>query len=389
MASAAALTKLLADFPCLIPCDSAFSEFAGFVQISGREFRIRIASDCSRFEADYELQALLEPSSSTVQRRLKATSSVRDFLVEIRDIVERHLTSRNSKEQKNASALDDGLPCAGYYDLLLSQITSMGWEYVSELDQQMRTLEIVVRDNASREHMVRVSLPSDYPRTEPICTTSLPEELQLDWSGERTLSAVRSQFASCVETFADVFRALDDFDAHTRVLEPERPTRRDIFRRIALDRHASVRVQLDARDPIRTYAQCRFLGSDKATTPLRRRLNERMHLWDTSGDVLPRENLQNILGIEFQPMEDSNNSQGNAFFDGEQFAIECGICYTYRLDDRVPDVACDRPECAKPYHRPCLVEWLRALPDTRESFGTLTGKCVYCEEAMSVAIKED
>lgn len=78
-------------------------------------------------------------------------------------------------------------------------------------------------------------------------------------------------------------------------------------------------------------------------------------------------------------------------------SVECGICYTYRLptDDGTaaaasaegvePDVSCANARCGRQFHRPCLVEWLRGLPTTRQSFVTLFGACPYCGEGIRVA----
>ena len=109
------------------------------------------------------------------------------------------------------------------------------------------------------------------------------------------------------------------------------------------------------------------------------RLNKMIHLWDTSGDMMPRENLERVLEIKLPRAKHGGEAE-------DELSMECGICYAYRLGDLVPDTACDRAECAKPYHRECLVEWLRALPDTRQSFNTLFGKCVYCELPITVSV---
>jgi len=56
---------------------------------------------------------------------------------------------------------------------------------------------------------------------------------------------------------------------------------------------------------------------------------------------------------------------------------ECGICYAYRLpsatgDAELPDVACS---CRRPFHRSCLLGWLRALPSAKRSFRLVAGEC--------------
>jgi len=36
--------------------------------------------------------------------------------------------------------------------------------------------------------------------------------------------------------------------------------------------------------------------------------------------------------------------------------MECGICYAYRLNDLIPDKACDDSRCGQPFHSLCLYE---------------------------------
>ena len=54
----------------------------------------------------------------------------------------------------------------------------------------------------------------------------------------------------------------------------------------------------------------------------------------------------------------------------------------------LPDRVCDNAKCARPFHRPCLSEWLRSAPNSRQSFNTVFGECPYCSTAISVSITE-
>ena len=66
----------------------------------------------------------------------------------------------------------------------------------------------------------------------------------------------------------------------------------------------------------------------------------------------------------------------------DEYSSECAVCYTYRVDGKVPEVACDG--CSKPFHTACLVEWLRAVPTTQTSFNRLYGECPYCQRPITV-----
>lgn len=44
------------------------------------------------------------------------------------------------------------------------------------------------------------------------------------------------------------------------------------------------------------------------------------------------------------------------FVSLQDFSMECGICYAYRLNDLIPDKACDDSRCGQPFHSLCLYE---------------------------------
>ena len=370
--------KLLADFPCLVPVDASMSAYAGFIRIKGKEFRIRLASDCSRFDADPDLKRILKPHSELLEDRFKLASSAREFLVEVRDMAERAM----NKEAKNERLMAEDLPSALFYERLLNELSDVGWDFVAALGQSMRNVDIKVTDSADRCHIISLTLPSIYPQHPPRCVTGLPRPFKLDWGRDKTMKNVLQQFRRAVEKYQDFFWVMEDFDKSSCVLEPEHPTWRDTYRRIALDKHCSIRIEIDPNSPIKGFPECRFLGSETAVGRFKQSLNRNMHMWDTSGKTLPRENLERILEMQFS----SPAAQRGDIND--DISSACGICYAYRVEDRVPDVACDLPECAKPYHKDCLLEWLRVLPDTRESFGNVTGKCVYCDHTISISVKD-
>ena len=90
------------------------------------------------------------------------------------------------------------------------------------------------------------------------------------------------------------------------------------------------------------------------------------------------DNLEFILGMAFM---------SPAEVDVETFSVECGICYTYKLDGKIPEKVCDDRRCGRPFHQSCLIEWIRALPETRQSFDMLFGECPYCSTPLNVKLR--
>jgi hypothetical protein len=66
--------------------------------------------------------------------------------------------------------------------------------------------------------------------------------------------------------------------------------------------------------------------------------------------------------------------------------VECGICYTYDLDGVIPERVCEDQRCARAFHAGCLYEYVRGLPNVRQSFGTFFGACPYCNTPLTVKL---
>ena len=72
---------------------------------------------------------------------------------------------------------------------------------------------------------------------------------------------------------------LDDIDKHTRVLEPERPTRSALFRKLALPvPHAFVQLTVLPALP-RAVPQLRWYGNESVVAPLRESLRKNLGRW--------------------------------------------------------------------------------------------------------------
>lgn len=368
--------RVLRDFPCLTPLNVDLTSLRGYVRFANMSFRVQLRIDCGSLQVDSALHTLLAPHASAVVRRLSLAPDSHALLLELKALVERATNSLDNSGTAPMTNTEHAtvLPPRAFYERLLKDISTIGWARV-RLHESLSHLDVTCIDAAQRNHVLSLTLA---PGVDPVVEAALPEPFVAPAGAD--IVQIVQLFEQILNDFQSVWNALDDIDQRCHVLEPERPTRAQIFRRIAVDSRSSLRIELDPRSPIVAFPTVRFLGAAAVVAPMRKHLNERVHLWDASGDTLPIANIQRVLDIELP-----TPPKKNALADSE---VECGICYTYRLDGAVPDIACDRQECAKPYHRECLVEWLRALPNTRQSFDTLMGACVYCEHPITVCTEE-
>ncbi|XP_052354520.1 E3 ubiquitin-protein ligase FANCL isoform X4 [Oncorhynchus keta] len=240
------------------------------------------------------------------------------------------------------------------------------------IDTEFRTLRLRAEDSSGRQHVVTVKLKPKHPVEAPWCSADLPVPLAMTWTPQSSLGHVHTQFLLLLESLAEFWAVLDEIDEKTWVLEPEKPSRADTMRRIAIANNVSIKVEVDTQHP-KMLPECCLLGAEHVVTPLRNKLNANMHLWNPDCSIL--QNLRDVLEIEFP---------SPATHEKSSFSAECGICYAYRLESAIPDQVCNDPRCGQPFHQACLYEWLRGLPSSRQSFNIVFGECPYCSKPITV-----
>eukprot|EP01018_Ginkgo_biloba_P006628 Gb_35791 [translate_table: standard] len=359
------------------------TSFHTFFSIHGQEFSFNVhnvppSSETgktslknAKLEGDRELRKLLLGLEPLIQQRMNESTNVGRFVLEMKDILE-HIVGAKSQAS---------LPSSNFYHKVYSEIEAVGWEHLAGLGDDLASVHFRVFDQGGREHIVEIILPSKYPEVEPTVSSELPSALELQWWKEATLKDVVDQFIEIIEKFQDFWNIMEDIDRSVWVMEPVHPSKASSFRRIALGGHCSLSLIVNAFSP-RSVPECRFFGSDLAIAPLRKRWNSNIRRW--KGDKLLRENLEDILEITFPSPQDTVQ---------EDISADCGICYAFRLPNvdahgaergSVPDRACDNPNCGRPFHSACLIEWLRSITTTRQSFDVLFGSCPYCSHPIAV-----
>uniref|UniRef100_A0A3Q1BP46 RING-type domain-containing protein n=1 Tax=Amphiprion ocellaris TaxID=80972 RepID=A0A3Q1BP46_AMPOC len=258
------------------------------------------------------------------------------------------------------------IPPPQYYSQLISEMETLGWDKLLFIDTQFRTLRLKAEDSSARQHILTIKLKSKHPAEAPECSADLPVPLALTWTAQSTLEQIHSQFLLCLQSLAEFWDVLDEIDTKTWILEPEKPSRSDTMRRIAIGNNVSIKVEVDPRHP-KMLPECCLLGAEHGGSCL----------WSAgrNPDSSVLHNLRDVLEIEFP---------SPATHEKSDFNVECGICYSYRLEAAIPDQVCNDPHCGQPFHQACLYEWLRALPTSRQSFSIVFGECPYCSKPITV-----
>uniref|UniRef100_M4BBE4 RING-type domain-containing protein n=1 Tax=Hyaloperonospora arabidopsidis (strain Emoy2) TaxID=559515 RepID=M4BBE4_HYAAE len=405
-----------------VPEDAACSSYRGYVRVQRREFAVRVSHvthDASthhvvlqdaQLDVDCALAARLKPHSATLKLRLAQASSLAGFGVEFEEIVA--ICCRKNLDRQVE------LPSAKYYARLLAELEVVGWQCLRQLTDDLRSLELEIKDQRGRNHVIQVLLPLQYDAEgfggKPECLVDAPEPLELRWPPDCTkyssgvlLDVVLKQFELFLDKFQAFWDVLDALDAATCVLEPQHPTRATGRRRVALDRRASVQFEVDPLCPAAMPRELSFFGNQVSVGALRELWgSSAWSRWDESRSM--QANLEDVLNIKL-PSPTTTKL--------EELAAECGICYAYRLEDGkdetnnkaergsgalpmqseskqergscLPDRLCENVKCNRPFHAKCLYDWLRALPTSRQSFHTIFGECPYCRDAISAKLEPD
>uniref|UniRef100_A0A3Q3GW81 E3 ubiquitin-protein ligase FANCL n=1 Tax=Labrus bergylta TaxID=56723 RepID=A0A3Q3GW81_9LABR len=334
------------DNPMLLPLNKEKTVYDGFITVQEQDFRMRI---------------LLPPDRQMKQARLHCCWQLKHLLRGYEHIVKQEVCLKNRPEYRS-------IPPPQYYSQLISEMETLGWDKLLSIDTEFRTVKLKVEDSSGRQHVLTIKLKSKHPAEAPECSADLPIPLALTWTPQSTLEQLHTQFLLVLESLTEFWDVVDEIDSKTWILEPEKPSRSDTMRRIAIGNNVSIKVEVDPRHP-KMLPECCLLGAEHVVTPLRNKLNANMHLWNPDSNVL--HNLRDVLEIDFP---------SPATHEKSSFSVECGICYAYRLEAAIPDQVCNDPRCGQPFHQLCLYEWLRALPSSRQSFNIVFGECPYCSK---------
>ena len=390
------------DHILVVPLDTSNLKFAGFITLDTPiviqkccycEIRFLVDKSLESLELEDFLTSLISPYATILQRKLKTSKTIEAFLQDLQTVLgtialESQLAGGNVVSKKSTTSATRNTEAA-FYTQLVSELDAIGWSYLESVDATQNSLVLVVQDDANRSHSLALRLSCDYPSVPPIsCVACTPIDFVIgeEWSPKDcSLKTIVRQFKTFLSQFQQIWNVLDEIDSKTWVLEPENLTRDILSRRIAIAPHASIHFILSPKvspDKPTVISNVRFFGSDAVIGPLRRRWMENLNSkWNQKNGLY--KNLQDILSIRFPSPEKSSKND---------FAIECGICYSYHLDGDiakdiserpVPERVCDNVKCARPFHQICLVEWLRSLPNSHQSFNTTFGTCPYCQESIS------
>ncbi|KAI4330245.1 hypothetical protein MLD38_028544 [Melastoma candidum] len=265
------------------------------------------------------------------------------------------------------------------------QIEEVGWEHLVRSSKDLTLLSFRVLDTLGRIHVLEVQLHKEYPEHPPSVSGDVPALPKLEWKATSKLKDALSQFRKHLDKLESFWSVLDDIDRSLCVSYPKLPCRAECSRGIDVGNDCCIMVCVRVEEP-NSLPECRFIGSRDDTMRLGKGWMRNSKKWDKEKPF--RENLETVLGFQLpKPLNEENND----------LQAECGICYSHHLpveDELGPssgsgaDFTCENASCRRAFHSICLIDWLRSITTTRQSFNVLFGKCPYCSEVIAVKLNK-
>ncbi|CAK7339690.1 unnamed protein product [Dovyalis caffra] len=272
---------------------------------------------------------------------------------------------------------------SSFYRLVYSEIEEVGWEHLVRFSGDLKFLSFRIIDKKGRVHIMEIQLDKTYPQNPPSVSAEVPYIFNVKWSMNSRLKDLVQQFREHLEKLQEFWSTLDDIDHSLRVTNKKQLSRATTCREIDIGNDCLIMLSINAKDP-RSLPECRFMGSGPMVNPVRKLWLRNSKRW-MKDKTLP-ESLAFILETELpRPSHVLEKDQ----------QVECGICYAQYLpiDEELgttsgagTDHTCDNTSCGRAFHTVCLVDWLRSITTTRQSFDVLFGNCPYCSEPVAVKL---
>ena len=370
-AKSSQLSQLYTLFPSLVCQNQSCTKLAWLRQVGRVSLLVRVAcpnfpsSEGSKIYGDESTIFLLDKSEAKIFEAVEGSDTVVSMLTKV-DMILTEIEKNNPK--LGVSGTSDVTSSLSVQ--ILSELETAGWDNVTNISPDLSSATLSCVDiDTQVTHTMTIHFPASYPTTSPLQVThNLPD----CWEPPTTTSLL--QMYSCWEKAVSMYSlswsALRELDRLCWVLDPDMPGPQHLYRRMVLGPSVSLHIVVDPSAPL-ALPSVRFLGADQRISPLRQSLAENVDLWDEEDPLLT--NLERVLGVEFPSRTDSAK---------EDWSVECGICYSYRLGDQLPTKTCDDSRCCQPFHLTCLYEWLVNLPGARTTLSLVHGECPYCSKPM-------
>ncbi|KAI9295081.1 hypothetical protein K502DRAFT_349382 [Neoconidiobolus thromboides FSU 785] len=401
----------------LLPANIDLTRWHGFICLLNHEYylQVQLTKEYNKnnhktlsqlgikFTFDDELKMLLEPYNDIIEIKLKQHNNLDLFWKEIENEIYQKrdsdivlLKQNNSIEHRTLSKRQ--LP--SYLPILVNELEFIGWNKIVNLNQHFNKFQFEF-EYINKLFLIQVEISSEYPKIPPVIDINLPKYSQqmlalnnICKQNEKQLwfELILPEVKRLIFSYTDFYRILQELDDNCKIIEPDPATTKDCIRRIQIEELSFLQVEIAPSKPF-NLPKILFFGNK--VVKWNQKLKENVEKWDTSLTVY--KNLIQILQIDFQFQRAITTNNG-------QPTIECGICYCYKTEisylneemnseeyltkldkSQAPTFVCSNNYCNKIYHHQCLLQAIKHLPTSRQSYHVWFGKCPYCDTLLSIS----
>ncbi|KAE8715758.1 Zinc ion binding, putative isoform 2 [Hibiscus syriacus] len=295
---------------------------------------------------------------------------------------------------------------SSFYSAVYSEIEEVGWEHLVRVGGDLNFLIFRVLDTKGRVHVLEIELDKAYPKVPPMVSADVPYIFNLEWTMNSRLKNLVQQFEENLgvllpiqhlEKLQGFWYTLDEIDRSLQIVDSKQASRAIGSTICYSGNDCFMILSISINDP-RSLPECRFMGSGIVVNSLRKTWKRNVDKWYALESRILNFALVKVRDNAFlENLECLLNTQLPRLADEEKnnHLDECGICYAQYLpigDEHTSnsgiatDYICENNSCSKAFHSMCLVDWMRSITTTRQSFNVLFGNCPYCSEPNAVKI---
>jgi E3 ubiquitin-protein ligase FANCL len=236
-------------FPLLLPLNTTGTHYAGYIGVSQVQYEFEMVlreegklTSSTTFLSPSLGELLGQEGLRRMEKRRNESPNVTSFLIELQSLIQR--AEKEKRDLQASAMLNIAQAATPRVCLAIVQELEGIWSHLEGAHPSLCSIQMNFRDSRGRKHIISVHLPPSYPSAPPTCLIEMPEPLVLSWGLQSTLKDVLRQYQSAAEKYITLWDELDEIDTNSWVLEPDKPSYSNTLRRIALESHCSVQIEL-------------------------------------------------------------------------------------------------------------------------------------------------
>nr|XP_023015192.1 E3 ubiquitin-protein ligase FANCL-like [Leptinotarsa decemlineata]XP_023015193.1 E3 ubiquitin-protein ligase FANCL-like [Leptinotarsa decemlineata]XP_023015194.1 E3 ubiquitin-protein ligase FANCL-like [Leptinotarsa decemlineata]XP_023015195.1 E3 ubiquitin-protein ligase FANCL-like [Leptinotarsa decemlineata]XP_023015196.1 E3 ubiquitin-protein ligase FANCL-like [Leptinotarsa decemlineata]XP_023015197.1 E3 ubiquitin-protein ligase FANCL-like [Leptinotarsa decemlineata]XP_023015198.1 E3 ubiqu len=345
--------------------------YSGFIEINNTDYKVSVQQVSEKtfvLHLPHNLKHLKRKFSNIMQQQ--STNSIVSYL----DSLTVYIKSKIPSSEPSTHC--------DIYKQVLHEYYELTRFYVNlkkcHLARDLSKINISTEDDQNRTHSVEITVNYENKDIFQITDYDLPQDKDT-LKASSNLREVYEQFHRSVDNLQSFFNLMEVVDTNSCILDPVHPKKRHNYRRIWIGENISMILTVDPLNVSR-IPEIKFLGPEPLVEAYRTTINGNLKKWDQNNDTFSE--ILHLIGITEFPQKKATVNVGD---DLLIMSGDCNICYSSRLNDKLPEIICKNKFCENYYHTECLYEWLMSV-NARRFFTEVIGNCPNCEKNITCPI---